>query len=100
MLPESVRDITVNVLRRLGHMTGTELVKATHAEEPWRRATNEGRCIANQVIPHQSLSGFFRVEPGWVRQIGEHVAATRTHQEFVPDPPGDLDAVIAKHFSG
>ena len=30
----------------------------------------------------------------------EHVATIRDDKEFAPDPPGALDAVIAKHFPG
>ena len=37
------------------------------------------------------------IEPDWVRRMKEHVAATRDDEEFVPDPPGALDAVIAEH---
>ncbi|WP_420638960.1 Panacea domain-containing protein [Candidatus Poriferisocius sp.] len=99
-LPESVRNITVNVISRLGHLTGRELIRSTHTEEPWRAATNGGRNIANQVISHRSLIDFFSVEPDWVTQMREHVATARDNQAFAPDPPGALDAVMAKYFSG
>ena len=46
-LPESVRDITANAISRVGHLSGTELIEATHAKNPWRQTTNEGRSIAN-----------------------------------------------------
>ena len=99
-LPDSVRDITANVISRFGKMSGTDLIKATHAEDPWCQVTDEGQNIANQVISHQSLVDFFSAEPSWVRQMREHVATIRDDREFIPDPPGALDAVIAKHFSG
>jgi len=99
-LPESVRDITANVISRFGQMSGTDLIKATHSEAPWCRVTDEGQSIASQVISHQSLVDYFSTEPDWVRQMREHVAAVRDDAEFVPDPPGTLDAVIAKHFPG
>lgn len=98
VLPQSVRDITANVVSRLGHLSGAELIEATHAESPWKQATNEGQDIANQVISHQSLVDYFSTEPSWVREMREHVATIRDNNEFVPDPPGALDAVIAKHF--
>ena len=99
-LPDSVRGITANVVSRLGGKSGAELVEATHAEDPWRLATNGGRNVANQEISHQSLVDFFSIEPDWVREMREHVATIRDNREFVPDPPGALDAVIAKHFPG
>ncbi len=99
-LPESVRNITVNVISRLGDKSGAELIKATHAEDPWRLATSQGCNIANQEISHQSLIDFFSTEPDWVRHMREHVATIRDNKDFVPDPPGALDAVIAKHFPG
>lgn len=97
-LPKSVRNITVNVINRLGDKSGAELIEATHAEDPWRLATDGGRNVADQEISHQSLVDFFSTEPDWVRQMREHVATIRDNKEFVPDPPGALDAVIAKHF--
>lgn len=97
-LPDSVRNITANVVSRFGEMSGKDLIEAAHSEDPWRLATDDGRNIANQVISHQSLIEFFSVEPDWVRQMREHVATIRDDREFVPDPPGALDAVIAKHF--
>lgn len=99
-LPDSVRGITANVVSRLGDKSGAELIEATHAEDPWRLATDGGRNVANQAISHQSLVDFFSVEPDWVRQMREHIATIRDNREFVPDPPGALDAVIAKHFPG
>ena len=99
-LPDSVRDITINVLNRFRLHSGIDLIGATHAEDPWKRATDGGRHIANQVISHQSLIDYFSVEPEWVRHMREHVATIRNNQKFVPDPPGALDAVISKHFSG
>ena len=97
-LPESVRNTTANVVSRFGGMSGQDLIEATHREDPWRLATDEGRNIANQVISHKSLVEFFSVEPNWVRQMREHVETIRNDMEFIPDPPGALDAVIAKHF--
>ncbi len=99
-LPDSVHDITANVVSRFGEMSGQDLVEATHREDPWRLATDEGRNVANQVISHQSLAEYFSTEPDWVRQMREHVATIRDDKEFAPDPPGALDAVIAKHFPG
>ena len=99
-LPESVRDITANVVCRLGDKTSAELIKAIHAEGPWRLATSNGYNIANQEISHQSLIEFFSAEPHWVRHMREHVATIRDDRDFVPDRPGALDAVMAKHFPG
>ena len=99
-LPDSVRGITANVVSRFGGKSSAELIEATHAEDPWQLATNGGRNVANQEISHQSLVDFFSIEPDWVREMREHVAAIRDNREFVPDPPGALDAVIAKHFPG
>ena len=100
VLPDSVRGITVNVICRFGDLSGADLIEATHNEDPWRNATNGGRYIAKQVISHQSLVDYFSIEPAWVSEMREKVAATRDDRGFVPDPPGALEAVIAKHFPG
>ena len=99
-LPESVRNISVNVISRLGHLTGRQLIRTTLCEEPWRAATDDGRNIANQVISHRSLIDFFSKEPDWVTRMREHVATVRDNHAFAPDPPGALDAVMAKYFPG
>lgn len=42
-------------------MSAHQLVEATHAEEPWRRATENGTCIrANTVISIDSMRDYFR----------------------------------------
>ncbi len=97
-LPDSVRDITVNVLSRYKHLSGADLIGSTHTEDPWLLATRGGSHIASQVITHQSLINYFSNEPEWVRHMREHVATVRDDREFVADPPDALEAVMAKHF--
>lgn len=96
-LPVSVHNIVTNVLCRLGNMTGAELIAATHREDPWVHATDGGRRIANQVISHQSLTKFFSIESPETRRLREALDLVRDDSPFVPDPPGAIDALIAKY---
>lgn len=96
-LQESVNNIITNVLCRLGDKTGADLVAATHAEDPWLEATQGGAVVANQLISHQSLVEFFSIESREVQRLREALNAVRDDSPFVPDPPGALDALIAKY---
>lgn len=94
-VPETVRNTVTNVLRRYGHMTGKELIDATHAEDPWCRATENGRNVSNQVISHRSLIHFFSIESPELRHMREALALVRDDSRFVPDPPGALAGLMS-----
>lgn len=96
-LPETVRNTVTNVLCRYGHMTGQELIDATHAEDPWRRATGNGRGISNQVISHESLIDFFGRETSALRRMREALALVRDDSPFVPDEPGALAELLSEY---
>lgn len=96
-LPNSVRNTVTNVLRRFGHLTGRELVDATHAEDPWRRATKTGLDRYNRVISHQSLIDFFSRESPELRRMRDALAKVRDDSPFVPDPPGALADMMAEY---
>ena len=96
-LPETVRNTVTNVLSRYGHMTGKELIEATHAEDPWRRATGNGRNISNQVISHQSLIRFFSRESPELQRMRKALALVRDDSRFVPDPPGALAGLMSDY---
>ncbi len=89
-LPDTVRNTVTNVLVRFGDQTGAALIKATHAEDPWRKVTAEGRFVANQVIDHQSLIHFFSRDTPEVRRMRRILASVRDDTPFIPDPPGAL----------
>ena len=96
-LPETVRNTVTNVLCRFGHMTGKELIDATHAEDPWCRATGNGRFVSNQVISHRSLIDFFSRESPELRRMREALALVRDESRFVPDPPGALAGLMSEY---
>lgn len=97
--PELVCNVITYVLGRVGHRSGPELIAATHAEAPWRNATNGGRFIANQVMPHESLADFFSIESADLKLVRESVSATRDDNPFEPDPPGLREALMADLLS-
>ncbi len=94
--PESVCNVITYVLCRVGNCTGPQLVEATHAEAPWRDATNAGKNVANQVISHESLVDFFSLESLDLQRIREAVNATRNDAPFEPDPPGLREKLLAE----
>ncbi len=94
--PDSVCNVITYVLRRVGHCTGPDLVEATHAEAPWRDATNAGTNVANQVISHESLANFFSLESSELKLIREAINATRNDVPFEPDPPGLREELLAE----
>ncbi len=93
---ESVRNIITNVLCRLDHKTGADLITATHAEDPWSDATQGGTVIANQLITHRSLADYFRIESPDLQRMRDDLDAVRDDSPFEPDPPGALDALLAE----
>jgi len=97
--PEAVRNVITYVLRRVGDRTGPQLISATHAEAPWRDATNGGQLIANQVISHESLSEFFSIESPDLKLVREAVRANGSDEPFEPDPPGLREALRAELLS-
>ena len=97
-LPETVRNTVKNVLCRFGHMTGKELIHATHAEDPWRRATRNGRFLSNREISHESLVDFFSRESPELRRMQEALALVRDDAAFVPDPPGALAGLMSEYL--
>lgn len=96
-LPETVRNTVTYVLGRFGHMTGKELIDATHAEDPWRGATGNGRAVSNRMISHESLIEFFSRESPELRRMREALSLVRDDSPFVPDPPGALEGLMAEH---
>ena len=94
--PETVRNVITYVLRRVGDCTGSELIKATHDEDPWCEATRSGRLIENQVISHESMARFFSQESPDVQRIREAVNAAGSAAPFEPDPPDLRDALLAE----
>lgn len=96
-LPQSVRNIITNVLCRLGHKSDCELIEAAHREDPWVHATEGGTHIANQVISHKSLTKFFSIESPDIQRLREALDLVRDDSPFVPDPPGALDALVARY---
>lgn len=96
-LPETVRNTVTNVLCRFGHMTGKELINATHAEDPWCRVTGNGRNVSNQVISHRSLVDFFSRESPELRRMREALSLVRDDSPFVPDPPGALAGLMSEY---
>ena len=94
-LPDTVRNTVTNVLCRFDHMTGIELTHATHAEDPWREVTRDGRYIGSQVITHEALARFFSSESPELLQMKQALAQVRDNSLFQPDPPGALEALMS-----
>jgi uncharacterized phage-associated protein len=65
------------VMSRYGELTGRELIRATHAEPPWRDTTeaDDGE-EASPEIPPASLVAFFAQDPEWIERQAK-VAALR-----------------------
>ena len=96
--PESVGNVITYVLGRLGHLSGSEMIRSTHAESPWVQATGGGNRFANQVISHRSLIDFFSTESPELQRLRKAVATTRDDSPFESDPPGLRDALIAEYL--
>lgn len=96
---ELVCNVITYVLSRVGHRTGPQLIRATHAEAPWRDATKSGRFIANQEISHESLADYFNIESPDLQQIRKAVSVVRDNAPFEPDPPGLREELLAELLS-
>ena len=96
-LPETVNDMVTNTIACYGDMTEDDLIAATHAEDPWRDATDNGRNINQQVISHAALIEFMgRLSPE-LRLLRSRIANVRDNKPFAPDPPGALNTLRAKY---
>ena len=101
-LPESVHNVVTNVLCHERKSGCTEFFDDIPEPDPWHRVTDDGRNIANQLIPKQLVIEYFDIESPlliWLREsvAAELAASGRGDRPFVPDPPGALEALIEKY---
>lgn len=90
-LPQSVKNVVTNVLHRYGHMTGKELIDATHAQDPWQRTRH------NEVISHTLMIDCFSRETPEMTLMKKALAQVRDDSPFEQDKQGALEALLRQH---
>ena len=96
---ERVRNLITWVLANLGDLSGSELAAQARTETPWMEATDSGRDITCRPISHRCMTEFFSVESDDLKIIRSAIAAVRDDREFVPDPPGLREELIARYVT-
>ena len=69
------------VLERYGHLSGTELIRRTHDEKPWREVTEDEDAPPNPTITHEALRDWFEQDPERVSYEAE-VERLRCHPAY------------------
>lgn len=91
------------VVSRYGHMTAADLVRLTHAQDPWVIADRLRNAGGSDLIEHSWMQTFFRAEldKEWEdldappREVVREWLATVPRPEG-PGKPDDINALIAK----
>jgi uncharacterized phage-associated protein len=70
------------VVKRYGHLTGRDLIKLTHSEEPWIKASELG---LNAELSHEALVAYFESDPMQIamRQIGEDLESRGEYRRAI-----------------
>jgi len=97
----TIRDVTHMVVQRFGRLTGNALGKRTHEEDPWIEAWANAQSDdpwTNDVIYNDPLRKYFS-DPALTdeqrRSLGLDTDLSAAWENFVPDPPGAIDAFEA-----
>lgn len=103
-LDTSVLEVAHMVASRYGHLSGRDLIKLTHNENPWRdlAESDDEATTANAVISHDALRAFFAQDHDLTPAVRERLAQLRAAGEhgshdWVPSRPGELDDLEAKY---
>ena len=93
------------VVDRYGEFSGAELIRLTHAEDPWRdiSESDDALVAANPEITHEALAGWFTRDEQFVRHRAE-VDRLRQRTEIYSFEPiertPELEAAIARAVRG
>lgn len=70
-------ELLEEVYQEIGkRFTGTQLITKTHREEPWLKATNNGRLLRDQVISAESIKEYFEKTYTEFRMIEQYLRIT------------------------
>jgi uncharacterized phage-associated protein len=72
------------VVTRYGHLSGLELVRLTHAEDPWKNASEKAGS-GNSAMSHDGLEAFFSADPEQIelRKMMEELATKDEYRRAV-----------------
>jgi len=93
------------VIGRYGRFTGKELIRRTHAEDPWRDASeaDDGLAVADPEIGHKELRRWFELDEEEVAHQAK-VRELRSRADvytFDPSPvSAGLDAAVTRAVDG
>jgi len=93
-----VLEVVFMVASRYGHLSGKDLIKLTHNEDPWRDlAESDDTTSSNTPIAHDALVAFFSDDNDLTPVVRDRVAAVAAGGEWVPTGSGELDELGAKY---
>ncbi len=91
------------VASRYGHLSGKDLIKLTHSEDPWRdlSESDEDTGDPRAVITHDALSAFFAEDHPLTPLVRDRVAAVSAGGDsphaWIQTRPGELDDLEARY---
>jgi len=93
------------VVERYGHLSGPDLIRMTHDEDPWREVSesDDPATPPNPEITHEALARWFRNDKDykWFQSEVERLRRRTDIYSFAPlDRTPDLEAAIARAQRG
>lgn len=93
------------VVERYGHLSGRELIRMTHDEDPWRdiSESDDPGVAANPEITEESLLRWFRNDEHYIRyqrDVERHRARTDIYSFGPLEVTPDLEASVARALRG
>lgn len=100
-IDNDVLEVVCMVASRYGHLTGKDLIKLSHNEDPWRdlSESDDETTGANTPISHDALRTYFSSDHELTPSVRNQVEAARGTEEWIPTKPGDLDRLEAEYLT-
>lgn len=96
-----VLEVVCMVASRYGHLTGKDLIKLSHNEDPWRdlSESDEATTGANTPISHDALRAFFSHDDDLTPMVRDQVDSVQADGDWIPTKPGELDELEAEYLT-
>ena len=98
-LDPRILEVVFVVVSRYGHLTGRDLIKLTHNEDPWRELaeSDDDTTSPNTPIGTEALTAYFSDDNALTPAVRARVAEVATDTSWVPTGPDELDHLEATY---
>ena len=96
-----ILEVVFMVASRYGHLTGKDLIKLTHSEDPWRdlAESDDDTTSSGTPIAHDALAAYFSKDDDLTPVVRDRVAEVAADTPWIPTAPDELDDLEATHAS-